>query len=41
MSTYLHSTSRKIIDKKNKKNRHTKLCNRQIPIYRKVPGSKK
>ena len=35
MSLYIHFTSRKIIDKKN---RHTKLHDRQIPIYRKGPG---
>ena len=36
MTINLHFTSCKNIDKKN---RQTKLHDRQIPIYRKVPGS--
>ena len=37
MTINSHFTSRKNIDKKG--HRQTKLHDRQIPIYRKVPGS--
>ena len=42
MNINLHITSRKNTDKKKKKiHRQVKLHGRQIPIYRKVPGSVK
>ena len=41
MNINLHITSRKNTDKKKKIHRQVKLHGRQIPIYRKVPGSVK
>ena len=43
MIIYLHFTSRKTKTKKQQQKKHThtqtKLHDRQMPIYRKVPGS--